>query len=271
MGFKEAVERICSAAKAARQTLLFTATLDRTMAELASRLLRDPVRIQIEAEKVTHDNIEQRLHVADGFEHKKRILQHLVTDGTLSQAIVFSGTKIGADQLARELSAQGHRAAALHGDMTQGARNRTIEQLRRGRIRLLIATDVAARGLDVSGISHVINFDLPMNAEDYVHRIGRTGRAGASGIAISLASRDDAMRLKRIEGYIGRTLPHETIPGLEPTVTLFAPRGNRPGGTGGKRSSGGWSRGNGGRPGAGSRGPRTGRPSSGRTESRRPN
>jgi superfamily II DNA/RNA helicase len=242
MGFKPDVEKITAAAPAGRQTLLFTATLDRTMAELAGRLLRNPVRVHIASEKVTLQQISQHLHVADNMDHKKKMLQHLATDQLMTRAIVFSGTKIGADALARDLTAQGHRAAALHGDMTQGARSRTLRDLRSGRTRLLVATDVAARGLDVTGISHVINFDLPLNAEDYVHRIGRTGRAGASGAAISFVSRAEAPRLERIERYIGQKLQQEVIPGLEPTTSIQARSGSRPGSVP-RRNAGGKPRG----------------------------
>ncbi|OGR30500.1 MAG: RNA helicase, partial [Desulfuromonadales bacterium GWC2_61_20] len=198
MGFKDDLEKIVAAAPVGRQTLLFTATLDRTMADLAGRMLNQPVRIDIAGKKMTLDQIEQRLHVADNLEHKKLLLKHLAADVAVTRAIVFSATKRDADALARDLTQQGHRAAALHGDMNQGARNRTVRDLRNGKVRLLVATDVAARGLDINGISHVINFDLPMAAEDYIHRIGRTGRAGASGIAISFASSSDFDRLARI-------------------------------------------------------------------------
>ncbi len=220
MGFSDAVDTIAAATPASRQTLMFTATMDNAMAKLAQRLLKDPVRVEIAGKKTTLEAIEQRLHAADDMQHKNRILNHLIADSGMTRAIIFSGTKRNADQIARELSAQGHSAAALHGDMNQNARNRTIMNMRRGKIRLLVATDVAARGLDVNGITHVINFDLPKNAEDYVHRIGRTGRAGASGIAISFASSKEVDSLRQIERYIGQTIPQQVIPGLEPSRPL---------------------------------------------------
>ncbi|MDX9710315.1 MAG: DEAD/DEAH box helicase [Trichloromonas sp.] len=233
MGFKDDLEKVIGKAPSGRQTLFFTATLDRAMADLAGRLLREPVRIDIGGRQMTHDAIEQRLHVTDNRRHKEKILQHLVADQEINQAIIFSATKRDTDSLARDLSAQGHRVAALHGDMSQHARNRTLRDLRQGRIKLLVATDVAARGIDVTSISHVINFDLPMFAEDYVHRIGRTGRAGATGTAISMASSAETAALRRIERYIGKSLPQLVIPGLEPTrgpARSGAPRkpGDRP-------------------------------------------
>jgi superfamily II DNA/RNA helicase len=241
MGFTEDVDKVAAAAPANRQTLMFTATMDNTMARLAQRLLNNPERITVAGKKTTLDNIEQRLHVADDFHHKNRLLQHFISDTTLTKAIIFSATKRDADALAQELHAQGHRVAALHGDMSQGARNRTITDMRRGKVRLLVATDVAARGLDVTGISHVINFDLPKFAEDYVHRIGRTGRAGASGVAISFASLNEQNYLDRIERFIGQSLPQHVVPGLEPTRGLrpksTASRGPRPATSGPGRKS----------------------------------
>ena len=236
MGFSEDIDKIAAATPQGRQTMMFTATMDATTAKLAGRMLRDPQRVEITSGKVTLDVIEQRLHVADNFQHKNRLLRHLLADDELSRAIIFSATKKDADALAQDLHSQGHSAAALHGDMTQGARNRTISDLRKGRVKLLVATDVAARGLDVNGISHVINFDLPRFAEDYVHRIGRTGRAGASGTAISFVSLNELSYLDKIERFIGQKLPRQVIVGLEPTRELSRlPAGNKGGAGRGKR------------------------------------
>ena len=220
MGFSQAVNTIAEATPATRQTLLFTATWDPAMAKLANRMLNKPVRVEVTGKQTTLEQIEQRLHTVDDGVHKKEMLRHLIADQDMTRAIIFSATKRNADRLAKELYQKGHRAEALHGDMSQNARNRTIMNMRRGKIRLLVATDVAARGLDVSGITHVINYDLPKNAEDYVHRIGRTGRAGASGTAISFASSGDVDSLTKIERYIGQSLPQHVIPGLEPSRPL---------------------------------------------------
>jgi superfamily II DNA/RNA helicase len=248
MGFIDAVETIASAAPASRQTVMFTATFDRRMNALAGRLLKDPERVEIESETVTLDAIEQRLHLADNMTHKRKLLGHFAASSELGKAIIFAATKRDADALAEELKAQGHKAAALHGDMAQNARNWTVRQLRDGRIRLLVATDVAARGIDVPDITHVINFDLPRQAEDYVHRIGRTGRAGATGIAISFAAPADRQLVERIERFTRAKLTTMVIPGLEPTANFSGPfharkpaprRGGWSGGYGGGASAGG--------------------------------
>jgi superfamily II DNA/RNA helicase len=230
MGFIEDVERIAAATPPSRQTLLFSATLDARIERLAQGILNQPEMVLIAAQKSGHENIEQRLLVADDLSHKTTMLNHLIGEEELTRAIVFSATKRDADDIAFKLRSAGHSAAALHGDMKQNARNRTISDMRRGKIRLLVATDVAARGLDVSGISHVINFDLPKFAEDYVHRIGRTGRAGASGVAISFVSHKEVDCLKRIERYLGQSIPQHVIPGLEavrPLESAAARRNNK--------------------------------------------
>ncbi|MEI7607856.1 MAG: DEAD/DEAH box helicase, partial [Rhodospirillaceae bacterium] len=226
MGFLEPVEKIAAACPPTRQTLLFTATVDAPMIKLSARLLRDPVRVDIAGKQISCDAIDQRLLRADDLAHKHRLLSHLAESEDVGKAIVFAATKRDADRLAEDLGQRGHAAAALHGDMSQPQRNRTLEALRRGRIRLLIATDVAARGLDVADISHVINFDLPRVAEDYVHRIGRTGRAGASGIAYSFYTNKEMGQVKAIEKYLGKPLQAHTIPGLEPRPA--APRRRQP-------------------------------------------
>ncbi len=221
MGFIDDVERIASATPATRQTLLFSATLDGAIDKVAARLLKSPKRIQVASQQARLDNIEQRLHYVDDLLHKNKLLDHVLRDETLKQAIVFTATKRDASTLADNLSAQGYEAAALHGDMNQRERTRTLTKLRRGGLRILVATDVAARGIDVADITHVINFDLPKFAEDYVHRIGRTGRAGASGTAVSFASSKDGGNLKKIEHYTGQSIASHVIPGLEPR---FKPR-----------------------------------------------
>ncbi len=247
MGFVDDVERIAAATPDTRQTLLFSATLEGVVGNLASRLLKTPKRITVSAAKDRHENIEQRMLFADDVAHKNKLLSHILTGVDINQALVFTATKRDADGLADQLSAQGHSVAALHGDMSQRERNRTLLNLRNGNLRVLVATDVAARGIDVAGISHVINFDLPKQAEDYVHRIGRTGRGGASGIAISFASNRDALLLKRIERYTEQRIQMHTIEGLEPKYKLrTSPSSDRPRGNGGPRGGGfGGNRGNG--------------------------
>jgi superfamily II DNA/RNA helicase len=245
MGFFDDVERIAMATPATRQTVMFSATFEGNIARLATQLLKSPKRIEVAHQQARHENITQHMHYVDDLSHKNRVLTHLVNDTDINQAIIFTATKRDADSLADDLQTAGHKVAALHGDMHQGARNRTITQMRQGSIRLLVATDVAARGLDVPGITHVINYDLPKNPEDYVHRIGRTGRAGASGIAVSLASPRDSMQLKRIERFTGQLIPAQVIDGLEPKLkprTGSAPSGGRPSngaGRGGRPAGGG--------------------------------
>ncbi|MBU1191739.1 MAG: DEAD/DEAH box helicase [Gammaproteobacteria bacterium] len=217
LGFVDAVRDIAAATPATRQTLLFSATLEGRVMSIAKQLLKDPACIQLAANSEQHASIEQRVHQADNIGHKHRLLGHYLSQDDLSQAVIFTATKRGADELAKQLSSQGHSSAPLHGDMNQGARRRTVEQMRRGQFRLLIATDVAARGLDIKGLSHVINFDLPMVAEDYIHRIGRTGRGGATGTAVSLIGPDDWRKLSGIERLTGRRLERIVVEGLEPT------------------------------------------------------
>jgi superfamily II DNA/RNA helicase len=216
MGFMPDVERICQALPTERQTLLFSATLDGNIGRIARDILKNPKTIQVAQQKEKHANIEQRLHFVDDMTHKNKLLEHLLIAPDMNQAIIFTSTKRHADLLAEDLYAAGHKTAALHGDMTQGARNRTLTKLRHGDVKVLVATDVAARGIDVQGISHVINYDLPKFAEDYVHRIGRTGRAGNLGVAISFASNMDRHILRKIEQFTGNRMEPAVIEGFEP-------------------------------------------------------
>ncbi|WJJ92734.1 DEAD/DEAH box helicase [Neopusillimonas aromaticivorans] len=220
MGFIEDIETIVASTPAARQTLLFSATLDGSIARLAGEMMREPQRIDVSGHKEKHSNITQSLLYADDHNHKMRLLDHLLRDSTLDQAIVFTSTKRGADDLADRLSEQGFTAAALHGDMNQRQRTRTLGLLQKRKLRILVATDVAARGIDVQGISHAINYDLPMQPEDYTHRIGRTGRAGNNGLAFTLATHSERHKIRRIEHFIGQPIPSEVIEGLEPKKTV---------------------------------------------------
>jgi superfamily II DNA/RNA helicase len=231
MGFIDAIEKIVRATPSTRQTMLFSATLDGVVGNMARRITNSPLVIQIASASVKHENIVQRVHFVDDLSHKNRLLDHLLRDDSLDQAVVFTATKRDADHLADRLNIAGFAAAALHGDMHQGLRNRTLDGLRRGRIRILVATDVAARGIDVPGITHVFNYDLPKFAEDYVHRIGRTGRAGRNGVAISLVNHVENVHVKRIERFTKQRIPVEVVAGFEAkrTPSSTKPSGWKPG------------------------------------------
>jgi superfamily II DNA/RNA helicase len=218
MGFIEPVQEIAAALPASRQTLLFSATLKGSVINLSKNLLKNPLEISIAHAHEKHEQIDQRMHKVDNIAHKYQLLDHFLSDETIFQTIIFTATKHQADQLADKLLDQGHKVAALHGDMNQRQRTRTLTRLRRSEIRILVATDVAARGIDVQTITHVINFDLPMSPEDYVHRIGRTGRAGATGVALSFAAPKDRHLIKRIEQFTGQTLVCHVVQGMEPQL-----------------------------------------------------
>ncbi|WP_420813240.1 DEAD/DEAH box helicase [Pararobbsia silviterrae] len=261
MGFVDDIEAIVAQTPADRQTMLFSATLDGKIGSLTERLLRNPERIEITRAVGTPANITQSIHWVDDRAHKDRLLEHLLSDQGLDQAIVFTATKSEADQLAGRLSDAGFASAALHGDLPQGARNRTLRALRERKVRVLVATDVAARGIDVPGITHVFNYDLPKFAEDYVHRIGRTGRAGRTGTAVSLVHHAEFQAVKRIERFTRQPLPVNVVAGFEPRRAPPAGNGGRPGhrpgnrgGFGKPRSSNGGPRRHGGGNGSSSRG-----------------
>ncbi len=216
MGFIEDIEKIVAATPQSRQTMLFSATLDGLVGKVARDITRDALQISVDSSHAKHENIEQRLHFVDDISHKNRLLDHLLRDASIDQAVVFTATKREADNLSDRLNLAGFNAAPLHGDMHQGARNRTLTAMRRGQVRILVATDVAARGIDVPTITHVFNFDLPKFAEDYVHRIGRTGRAGRNGIAISLVNHAEHFNVRNIERFTKQSIPVEIVAGHEP-------------------------------------------------------
>ncbi len=220
MGFIEDIETIAAATPKNRQTMMFSATFEGTVAKLAGDLLNQPLRIDVASHRQPLTNIEQRLHWVDNFRHKNELLDHLLRDADIRQAVVFTSTQRDTESIGLRLEEQGHAVAVLHGGMPQGKRNRMLRSLREGHVRVLVATDVAARGIDVPAISHVINYGLPMNAEDYVHRIGRTGRAGRSGIAVTLAEPRDQGMIRRIEKFTANSIPVQTIAGLEPKAPL---------------------------------------------------
>ncbi len=211
MGFLPDIQRIIHALPARRQNLMFSATFSGEIRKLAETFLNDPVLIEVARRNATAENVEQLVFRVADLDAKRAAVAKLVRDRQLSQVIVFTNTKIGAGRLARLLERDGLNAAAIHGDKTQQERLATLEAFKKGEIVVLVATDVAARGLDIVELPAVINYDLPYNAEDYVHRIGRTGRAGASGVALSLMVGSDERLLDDIEKLIKRKLPVERL------------------------------------------------------------
>jgi superfamily II DNA/RNA helicase len=237
MGFIDDIHAIAEALPQQKQTVMFSATFSGPAGRLAEELLREPRRIEVASHTETHADIEQRLHWADDLRHKNALLDHILTTREVDQALVFTSTQRDAEALAVRLAEMGHAVDALHGGMPQGRRNRVLDQLRNRRLRVLVATDVAARGIDVKTISHVINYGLPMKEEDYVHRIGRTGRAGRTGLAVTLAERRDFGMVQRIQRFTTQRIPSATITGLEPRTPEPAAKpkfGGKPGGFGGK-------------------------------------
>jgi ATP-dependent RNA helicase RhlE len=205
MGFIDEVRRIAGLLPAGRQSMLVSATMPKAIETLARDLLTDPLRVEVTPEAPAVERIDQRVfHVAQP--DKRALLARLLDDPELASVIVFTRTKHGADRLARQLSEAGVESAALHGDKTQGARQQALARFRAGKARVLVATDIAARGLDVDGVTHVVNFELPNAPESYVHRIGRTGRAGADGVALSFCDPAELNHLRGIEKLTRRRL-----------------------------------------------------------------
>jgi ATP-dependent RNA helicase RhlE len=206
MGFIHPVRKIAAAIGPRRQTALFSATMAKEVAELAAGLLNDPVRVEAQPPATTVGTIEQRV-ILSGSKQKREELNKLLADPALQRVIIFSRTKHGADRVAKNLAVDGHEAAAIHGNKSQNARQAALKGFASGAVRILVATDIAARGIDVDAVSHVINYELPDDAENYVHRIGRTGRNGASGVAITLCDGTERAKLRDVERLIRRTLP----------------------------------------------------------------
>jgi superfamily II DNA/RNA helicase len=240
LGFSDDLADINDMTSQRRQTMMFSATFAPRIQQLAMRVMHDGgssvQKIQIDNPQEKHNNIKQVLFWADNAQHKRQMLDHWLRDATIDQAIVFSSTQIECDGLAADLQQDGFSAVALHGALSQGMRNRRLMALRNGQVQILVATDVAARGIDVPTITHVFNFGLPMKAEDYTHRIGRTGRAGRDGLAVTFAEMRDRRKIGDIESYTRQPFKAEVIPGLEPKARM--PEARKPMGRGGDRFGG---------------------------------
>jgi len=248
LGFAAQLKQIHQAAShRRRQTLMFSATVDDDIVEqFAVELLREPVRIAVGFINEQHQDIEQQFFLCDHLDHKQALLIHLLTQPQLRQAIVFTATRADTERLATELTRQGMHAMALSADLNQSSRNQIMDAFSRARARILVTTDVASRGLDLANVSHVINFDMPKQAQEYVHRIGRTGRAGKQGHACSLIGPNDWHSFKRVEAFLGTAVEFSTVVGLEarfqglkpkpspflnrkPATATNAPGGGKPG------------------------------------------
>src|SRR6185503_15952910 len=221
MGFIRDIRRILDLLPYERQNLMFSATFSNEIRSLANTILRDPATVQVTPRNTPTALVTQVVFPVDR-ERKRELLSTLIRSGRIEQALVFTRTKHGANRLAEQLGRDGIRAAAIHGNKSQGQRVRALDDFKAGRADILVATEVASRGLDIEELPHVVNYELPMVAEDYVHRIGRTGRAGATGDAISLVCVDEAPLLREIERLLGRSIPTEVIPGFEPDRSIRA-------------------------------------------------
>jgi superfamily II DNA/RNA helicase len=239
LGFSDDLADINDMTSQRRQTMMFSATFAPRIQQLAMRVMHDGgssvQKIQIDSPQEKHSNIKQVLFWADNAQHKRKLLDHWLRDASINQAIVFASTQIECDGLAADLQQDGFDAVALHGALSQGLRNRRLMALRNGQVQILVATDVAARGIDVPTITHVFNFGLPMKAEDYTHRIGRTGRAGRDGLAVTFAEIRDRRKIMDIEAYSRQPFKAEVVPGIEPKLNFPETRSGRGGNDRGAR------------------------------------
>jgi ATP-dependent RNA helicase RhlE len=253
MGFIHDIKKVLAVVPAKKQSLLFSATFSDEIKALADKLLNAPALIEVARRNATAETIAQKLHPVSR-EKKKELLAHLIKQGDWHQVLVFMRMKHGCNRLADYLNDNGIGAMAIHGNKSQTARTKALAEFKTGKLPVLVATDIAARGIDIDQLPHVVNFELPNVPEDYVHRIGRTGRAGAQGEAISLVCVDEEIFLRDIEKLIKRSIPRETVPGFEPLpnekpepIVL----GRMTIGVGGTKRNGGGGGGRGGRPGGG--------------------
>ncbi|MGH8324822.1 MAG: DEAD/DEAH box helicase, partial [Steroidobacteraceae bacterium] len=237
MGFIHAIRRILKLLPAQRQNLMFSATYSEEIRELAKRFLRDPATVEVAARNATADRVEQTVYRVPK-DHKRHLLAHLIGSGNWHQVLVFTRTKHGANRLAEQLAAGGIRSAAIHGNKSQGARVRALTDFKDNKVTVLVATEVAARGLDIKELPHVVNYELPNVPEDYVHRIGRTARAGGTGSAVSLVSPDEAPLLRDIERLLRRSLTVAALPEYPITASSTgSSTGDRPSRHSGDRAS----------------------------------
>ena len=227
LGFSQEISEILDLVPTERRTMLFSATYTQQIRDLAGRMLKDPERIDVTPSSTAAESVVQKVHLVDR-SNKRALLIHLITRENWSRILVFTRTKHGANKLVEKLVAQGISAAALHSNKSQSFRTRTLKEFKNDEIRILVGTDVAARGLDISNLPYVVNYDMPGIPEDYVHRIGRTGRAGVSGIAVSLVSHDERRHLQAIEKLLKQKIPVEKVNGYTedsdvPDFVLFRP------------------------------------------------
>jgi ATP-dependent RNA helicase RhlE len=227
MGFLPDIRRILKLLPQKRQNLLFSATFPDEIRTLAATFMHDPLTVEVARRNTPAELVDQVAHPV-AHDRKRALLSHLVKTGDWQQVLVFTRTKHGANRLAEQLERDGIEADAIHGNKSQGARTRALKRFKDQELRVLVATDIAARGLDIESLPHVVNYDLPHVAEDYVHRIGRTGRAGASGAAVSLVSHEDRPLLTQIERLMKRNVELKVIPGFEPGQHVPQASGDRP-------------------------------------------